>query len=143
MQNITPFTWISEISKNKKITKNDILNNEYLYDNFKKTFNRFLTIKTLSYNYNMIDIINELNSYNFRLMNDLDFYDFLFKVILPSSKFYKTIKSDKEEINFKFDISKFDEIYPYIDIEKNSDVIEIFEDDIKSEIEKIYGGITS
>lgn len=132
------FYWLKQITQLKKERLEDIDVEPSLAEDFKKGFNRYMILKFLSMNPSLYYVLDNLNSYYYKSMSDKDFYLYLLDIIPIDKGFYRFIKSEKK--NYSFNVDRFNELYPEIDLEKNEKIIKMFEDDIKNYLEEAYGG---
>ncbi|MFW6310611.1 MAG: hypothetical protein ACOC1K_00030 [Nanoarchaeota archaeon] len=132
------FYWLKQITQIKKEKLEDIDIDPSLAEDFKKGFNRYMILKFLAMNPSLYYVLDNINSYYYRNMSDIDFYKYLVDIIPIDKGFYRFIKSDKK--SYEFDEKVFNELFPEINIEENEEVIKLFEKDIKSYLENVYGG---
>ena len=87
---MTPFDFVNSINSTKKNLMRGTENDQLA----EKTYNAFLTNKSLSYFADTIQLANMMNC-NHNLDNKLQ-YLFLINIVRPSKRFSKWVKKDKD-----------------------------------------------
>jgi len=134
------FYWLNQITKEKSENLENIDYDIELAESFDKNFNPYMIMRFLMMNYKYSLILNDLNGYVMNFMDKREFYKFLLKVIPIDRGFYKYIKPIKE-VGLDFDKDLFNKIYPDVNIEKNSEVLGYFNNQINEYLKKIEGGV--
>jgi len=132
------FYWLNQITKDKTETLENIDYDSELSESFRKNFNPYMIMRFLMMNYKYSLILNDINGNVMKFMDNRELYKFLIKVIPVDKKFYKYIKPIKES-DINFDIKAFNEVYPDVNVERNADVISLFNKEIKEYLEKEGG----